>query len=162
MSSSFFSVLIFLEAGFSSVPLRFLFDLQSFNECGSSITAMKSTRHCKNCGSSFNVDSCNVRHHSHCPVAACRSARRALAQACRRASKNATRTKPAAASRLQRTLKPTEADLLAENPTFIGLISLLTGSSDLQEIQITARRLYRRGSDIPGIAAKTQKNAPSV
>ena len=85
MSSSFFSVLIFLEAGFSSVPLRFLFDLQSFNECGSSITAMKSTRHCKNCGSSFNVDSCNVRHHSHCPVAVCQRARRALAQACRRA-----------------------------------------------------------------------------
>jgi hypothetical protein len=81
---------------------------------------------------------------------------------CRRASKNAARTKPATASRLQRTLKPTEADLLAENPTFIGLISLLTGSSDLQEIQITARRLYRRGSDILGTAAKTHKNAPSV
>jgi len=138
--------------------LCFFFALQAFKKSGSSITAMKNTRHCKACGRSFDVDCRNGRHHSHCSQAACQRARRASAQARRRASAKATGTKPVAPSRLQPALKPTEADMLAEHPMFIGLIAMLTGSSDLQEIQIISRRLYRHGRDILGITSENRKN----
>jgi hypothetical protein len=52
--------------------------------------------------------------------------------------------------------------MLAEHPMFIGLIAMLTGSSDLQEIQSISRRLNRRGRDILGSVAESRKNAPSV
>jgi len=52
--------------------------------------------------------------------------------------------------------------MLAENPTFIGLIAMLTGSSDLQEIQIISRRLHRRSRDILGLAAENRKNGSSM
>ena len=62
-----------------------------------------------------------------------------------------------APSRLQRVLKPTEADMLAEQPLFIGLLSMLTGSSDLQELQTIARRLRDHGRDILGITSENRK-----
>ena len=160
--TQFFFLLRRFDFSWGWFLFRSFFDLQSFKEYGSSITAMKSTHHCKACGRSFEVDCRNVRHHSHCPDAPCQKARRALAQARRRASNRATRTKPVAPSRLQRSLKPSEADMLAEHSMFIGLIAMLTGSSDHQEIQSFSSRLYRRGCDILGSVAENRKNAPSV
>lgn len=58
---------------------------------------------------------------------------------------------PEAGSRLQSRLKPTEADWNAENPTAVGLISMLTGSGDMEEIKTVIRRLYERGTNILGI-----------
>jgi hypothetical protein len=52
-------------------------------------------------------------------------------------------------------MKPTEADTLAQNPMFIGLISMLTGSTDLEMIRIVSRRLYDRGRDILGVTSET-------
>jgi hypothetical protein len=52
--------------------------------------------------------------------------------------------------------------MLAEHSMFIGLIAMLTGSSDHQEIQSFSSRLYRRGCDILGSVAENRKNAPSV
>jgi hypothetical protein len=49
-------------------------------------------------------------------------------------------------------VKPTEADLLAEHPALIGLLSMLTGSSDLQELKIVFRRLSDCGRDILGFS----------
>jgi hypothetical protein len=119
---------------------------------------MKNTRHCKACGQRFELDHRNERHHSYCPDASCQKVRRALAQGRRRANQ-ATRAEPVAPSRLQQGLKPTEADILAKHPMFIGLLSMLTGSSDLQELQAVSRRLHDRGRDILGISAETIKKS---
>jgi len=112
---------------------------------------MPNTRKCKACGRPFEIDRRNADRHSCCSDAACQRARRALAQARRRVSQR-TKTKLTAASRLQRGVKPTEADLLAEHPALIGLLSMLTGSSDLQELKIVFRRLSDRGRDILGFS----------
>ena len=45
-----------------------------------------------------------------------------------------------------------EATMLLANPTFIGLLSMLTGSSDLEQLQTVARRLAERGRDILGLS----------
>jgi len=118
---------------------------------------MKNTRNCKACGRPFEVDGRNVQRHSHCPDVPCQRERRTLAQARRRANNKATKTRSVAASRLQCALKPTEADMLTEQPLFIGLLSMLTGSSDLQELQAVARRLHERGRDILGITSENRK-----
>ncbi len=108
---------------------------------------MKTTRNCRVCGSAFEIDHRNVRHHAFCARAECQKVRRALSQAGRRASK-ATHASLGPFSRLQISVKPTEADKLAEHPLFIGLISMLTGSSDREEIETICRRLHDRGRNI--------------
>lgn len=47
---------------------------------------------------------------------------------------------------------PLQDDCLSENPVFIGLISLVTGSTLQDDIAATARQLLRRGQDILGLA----------
>ena len=48
-------------------------------------------------------------------------------------------------------MKPSEAEIHLQNPLFIGLISLITGSTDLEEIQQVARQAYQRGRNILGL-----------
>ena len=48
-------------------------------------------------------------------------------------------------------MKPTEADWNAENPVVVGLISMLTGTEDLQDIRTIIGRLHQRGSNILGV-----------
>ena len=47
--------------------------------------------------------------------------------------------------------------MMAKHPIFIGLLSMLTGSSDLQELQAVSRRLYERGRDLFGISKESIK-----
>jgi hypothetical protein len=56
----------------------------------------------------------------------------------------------AAPSRLQAGVKPTEAEWPAESPVFICLVSMLIGSTDLDDVRTLCRRLYERGTNILG------------
>jgi hypothetical protein len=53
-----------------------------------------------------------------------------------------------------------EADWNAQNPTVIGLFSMLIGSDDLKEIQTFIRRLRERGNAV--IGAKPPINYESI
>jgi len=53
-----------------------------------------------------------------------------------------------------------EADWNAENPTVIGLFSMLIGSDELEEIQAFIRRLRERGNAVLG--AKPPINYESI
>lgn len=50
-------------------------------------------------------------------------------------------------------MKPSEADIYLDNPLFIGLISMITGSTDLEEIRQVARQAYQRGRNILGLGS---------
>jgi len=50
-------------------------------------------------------------------------------------------------------------DLRLENPAIIGLISMITGSTDLESIQQVYRQCWRRGLEI--LAASGQATAPN-
>jgi len=50
-----------------------------------------------------------------------------------------------------------EADCRTENPALIGLISMITGYTNLEDIQITYQRLHSRGLEI-----LSQKKDPSA
>ena len=112
---------------------------------------MKTRRKGKGCGRQFEVDYRNRQRHAFCADKSCQRLRRALGQALRRA-KQVTKPKIDAPSRLQRDLKPTEADMLAKNPMFIGLLSMMTGSTGSEELKTVYRRLYERGRDTLGIS----------
>jgi hypothetical protein len=47
-------------------------------------------------------------------------------------------------------VKPTEADWHPEHPRFIGLISMLTGLTDLEDIKALCRKICERGRNILG------------
>jgi len=111
---------------------------------------MKITRKCRACGSLFAVEQRNANRHFHCPAVACQKSRRALAQQRRRQAQPA-RPGVKGARRLQAGPKPPEATILQEHPMFMGLLSMLTGSSDLQQLKIMAGRLAERGRDILGL-----------
>jgi len=99
---------------------------------------------------SFKIDCRAAHRHLYCANPMCQRSRRTQAQARRRANQ-AAQTQSTESSRLQSGVKPGEADILAENPLFVGLISMLTGSNDLDEIKIVSRRLYERGRGLLGI-----------
>ena len=54
------------------------------------------------------------------------------------------------ASRLQEASQFYEADFHAQNPAIIGLISMLTGYIDIEDIKKTYRELFFRGTQILG------------
>jgi hypothetical protein len=56
--------------------------------------------------------------------------------------------KPKQARRPQEASLISEAEITAENPVIIGLISMITGSTNLEEIQATYRQLWLRGVQI--------------
>ena len=113
---------------------------------------MKTTRKCNACARLFAVDHRNDHHQSFCPRASCQRLRRTQAQKRRRTTRStkASRRAVGASSRLRAEVKPTEADLHAEHPMFIGLISMLTGLTDLEDIRPVFRRLCERGRNILG------------
>ena len=63
-------------------------------------------------------------------------------------------------SRLQSASSESEADWNAQNPTVIGLFSMLIGSDELEEIQAFIRRLRERGNAVLG--AKPPINYESI
>src|ERR1022692_3846050 len=56
--------------------------------------------------------------------------------------------KPEGSRGLQSPSVISEADVRAEHPVIIGLISMLIGTSDLEQIQTTYRQLWIRGTQI--------------
>ena len=55
---------------------------------------------------------------------------------------------PESGRRLQAASVISEADFRAENPVIIGLISMLTGTIDVEQIEQTYRQLWLRGMQI--------------
>ncbi len=112
---------------------------------------MENTRKCKGCGSSFKPDSRNQSHQEYCSRRQCQRQRKSLRQRQRRQSAKA-KLGLAGASKPGRGLQwasdISEADIRAENPVFIGLISMVTGLTDLEDIQRVYRQLWLRGREI--------------
>jgi hypothetical protein len=68
-----------------------------------------------------------------------------------------------AARGLQEASVISEADIRAENPVFIGLISMVTGLTDLEDIQRVYRQLWMRGKEILAAGeARTLQNSAII
>ena len=113
---------------------------------------LKTTRNCRACARLFEVDHRNRHHQAYCPDARCQRQRRAQAQQQRRTTRRTASSAAVngAGRRSQDDVKPSEADWIVASPMFIGLISMLTGSTDLGEIKAVSRRLHERGMNILG------------
>lgn len=110
----------------------------------------------------FGPDPRNRERQGYCRRPGCQRLRRALAQRARR-QKVPTRQTPsrhaAQSRRRQAASGISEVDLRLENPAIIGLISMITGSTDLESIQQVYRQCWRRGLEI--LAASGQATAPN-
>lgn len=110
---------------------------------------------CRGCGATLKADYRNAQRQHFCAKKACQKLRRTLCQRLRRQSQRCTQVaskrpgeKPKHASRPQEASLISEVDITAESPVIIGLISMITGSTDLEEIQATYRQLWLRGVQI--------------
>jgi len=113
---------------------------------------MAAQRKCRACGKRFETDYRNQAHQAFCQRPECRRSRRAEAQRKRR-----HRSRREAS--LTRRLKPFEALWLRKNPLIIGLVSVLIGSTDLQQIEAFCAAAILRGTKIPdGTIADEVKN----
>lgn len=126
---------------------------------------METTRKCKGCGSSFSPDSRNQGRQDYCSKRQCQRQRKSLRQRQRRESAKA---KPGLATTsepgrgLQWASDISEADIRAENPVFIGLISMLTGLTDLEDIQRVYRQLWLRGREILTVGQAQTLQNPAI
>jgi len=128
---------------------------------------MKSTVKCKDCEREFAPDRRNQWRQAYCPTKSCQRRRRTLQQRLRR-QKEAARPKrpespfnePEGGRRLQTASVISEADFRAENPVIIGLISMLTGTIDVEQIERTYRQLLLRGMQI--IAKNSDSLSPNA
>jgi hypothetical protein len=65
--------------------------------------------------------------------------------------------------RLQKASIISEADIRAENPVIIGLISMITGLTDLESIERVYRQCWMRGTEILSAGGEeTGKNAAII
>jgi len=102
---------------------------------------MPAERKCRACGQSLRPDYRNHADQAFCPRPACRRQRRAEAQRQRR--KHTCQDDP-----LTRRLKPSEARWLRKNPMLVGLVSVLIGSTDWQDIEAFCAAASLRGRKI--------------
>ena len=102
---------------------------------------MASKRKCRACGKHFEPDYRNRAQQAFCQRPECRRSRRAAAQRKRR--RQAQTDDP-----LTRRLKPSEALWLRKNPLIIGLVSVLIGSTDLEQIETFCASAILRGRKI--------------
>jgi hypothetical protein len=116
---------------------------------------MEKTRKCEGCGANLKGDYRNEQRQHFCAKKACQKLRRTLRQRLRRQSQRTEPTgskrplpKPNNRRRPQEASLISEAEITAENPVIIGLISMITGSTNLEEIQATYRQLWLRGVQI--------------
>src|SRR5438874_1074893 len=98
---------------------------------------MEKDRKCRACAKPFEVELRNQHHQNYCGRLGCQRQRRNAAQKLRRGSQGTPAIK--SPRRLHVTVKPTEADWPTDHPVFVGLISMLTGSTDLEEITTLSR-----------------------
>ena len=90
-----------------------------------------------------------------CSRAECQRERRRRSQKLRRLRQSSTAQSEDSLSsaginfiRLQSSTKPNEADSILEDPFIQGLISMLSGTSDLDEVKNTIRRIIERGQKL--------------
>ena len=102
---------------------------------------MASKRECRACRKSFSPDYRNQADQAFCPRPECRRFRRAEAQRKRR-------NRPGQDHLLTRRLKPSEARWLRKNPMVVGLVSVLIGSTDWQDIEAFCAAAALRGRKI--------------
>ncbi|MDC8451232.1 MAG: hypothetical protein LV473_23215, partial [Nitrospira sp.] len=106
---------------------------------------------CKGCGRSLRPDPRNQGRQEYCSRRQCQRQRKTLRQRQRRQGAKPT-LGLAAASQPGRGLQGasviSEADIRTENPVFVGLISMVTGLTDLEDIQRIYRQLWLRGKEI--------------
>jgi len=102
---------------------------------------MAAQRKCRACGKHFEPDYRNHANQAFCKWPECQGSRRAEAQRKRRALAKKVNS-------LTRRLKPSEALWLRKNPLIIGLVSVLIGSTDLQEIETFCASAILRGKKI--------------
>jgi hypothetical protein len=116
---------------------------------------MEKTRKCRGCGATLKADYRNAKRQHFCDRKGCQKLRRTLRQGLRRQGQRATQVpsnspsgEPNRARRPQKASLISETDITAENPVIIGLISMITGSTNLEDIQATYRQLWIRGVQI--------------
>ena len=102
---------------------------------------MPAMTHCRACGEPFTPDFRNRKLQVYCGQPDCQRQRRSQAQRERRRS-------PRKEAPLTRRLKPSEAAWLKKHPLIIGLISVLMGSTDLNEIETFCAAASERGRRI--------------
>jgi hypothetical protein len=116
---------------------------------------MEKTRKCRGCGAALKTDHRNEDRQVFCRKKGCQRLRRTLGQRLRRQrqqSKQLTAKGPTLPPRPTR--RPQTASLISppdistEDPVIIGLISMITGSTDLDMIRATHRQLWIRGTHI--------------
>jgi len=99
---------------------------------------MENTRKCKACGRKFKPDARNRERQSYCPRRDCQRRRRTLRQKQRRQMAPA-RPGPSGGPNGSRGPQGasviSEADIRAENPVFIGLISMITGLTSFEDVE---------------------------
>jgi hypothetical protein len=112
---------------------------------------MKNACKCRVCGREFQPDGRNQGRQGYCSRPGCQRQRRTLAQRLRRRKSAAVRMRsesPDEARRLQAASVISEADIRSENPAIIGLISMVTGLTNLEDIERVYRQLWLRGKQI--------------
>ncbi len=116
---------------------------------------MQKTKKCKACGRRLQPDHRNDQRQSYCSRKSCQTTRRTVRQRLRRQQamsapdvESGQSPQREDARRLQEASVISEADIRAENPVIIGLISMVTGTTDLKQIERTYRQLWLRGKQI--------------
>lgn len=126
---------------------------------------MGTTNKCKGCGKEFKTDPHNRDRQSYCRRQACQRLRRAHRQRQRRAEAVAgpPQGQPTTAtSRLQTASDLSEADMRSQNPVIIGLISMITGTTDLESIEQVYRQCWLRGREILSASRPGTIKTPAV
>ena len=111
---------------------------------------------CTACGRAIAPSANNDARQAFCSRPPCQRIRRSEAQCLRRAraKKDAT---------LTRHLKPADADWLRKHPLIVGLISMLIGSGDRNQIEACCAALIERGQKIlDGTLFEDPQNNPNI
>ena len=110
---------------------------------------MKEKPNCLACKQPFDKDPRTVSRQTFCPRAECQRERRRRSQKLRRLRQRRSEDRRSSGginfSRLQCEMKPIEADSMLEDPFVQGLISMLIGTNDLDEVKNAIRRLIEHG-----------------
>jgi hypothetical protein len=126
---------------------------------------MANTHKCRACGKAFEPDSRNQGRQSYCCRPGCQRLRRTLRQRLRRQTRTSKpkRSAPATTARgLQAASQLSEADIRLENPAIIGLISMFTGLTNLEDIEQVYRQCCQRGLEILSAGKKGIVGSPAI
>ena len=113
---------------------------------------MKEKPNCLACKQLFDKDSRTVSRQTFCSRAECQRERRRRSQKLRRLRQGRSEDRLSSRginfNRLQCEMKPIEAKSTLEDPFVQGLISMLIGTNDLDEVKNAIRRLIKHGQKL--------------